>query len=75
MIEMEAIVKEKIVPERLPRTIPRLERLSRDVTPPRGTFGSMIFLPAMSPPHSLYHQDRMNRGDMTKLHERRALGW
>lgn len=75
MIEMEAIVKEKIVPERLPRTIQGTVKLEREVVTPRATFGSTIFLPAMALPHSLRHKDKMNRGDMVMPHERRALGW
>lgn len=75
MIAMEAIVKEKIVPERLPRTIQGTAKLDREVVTPRTTFRSTIFLPAMAPPHSLRHEDKMKRGDMVMSHGRRALGW
>lgn len=76
VIEMEAIVKEKIAPERLPRTIEEgSARLGREIVAPRETFGSTIFFPAMTLPHSLRHKDKMNQGDMVISHERRALGW
>ncbi len=75
IIEMDAIVKEKILPEQLPRTIEGPRKLANDPRPTWGTFGSTIFLPAMPLPHTLHHRDKMNEGDMVMPHHRCALGW
>jgi hypothetical protein len=77
-IEMEAIVKEKLLPERSVRTILVPSRAANDVVKPsRLNFGSTIFLPALTLPPSETQRDRdkMQRGDMSLSNQRRTLDW
>jgi hypothetical protein len=77
-IEMDAIVKENILPERSVRTIEAPSRAANDVVKPsRLSFGSTIFLPALTlPPSEMQSgRDKMQRGDMSLSNQRRSLGW
>jgi hypothetical protein len=74
-IRAEPMVRETILPPKIPRTIEGLGRSQREVLPTRNTFGSTIFLPAIPMRQSTQNRDLLGSGMMSLPGHRRSLGW